>query len=370
MNLLEDLRREFGIAFVFIAHDLGVVRHFCDRVAVMYLGRVVEIGPRDAIYGAPQHPYTQALLSAVPDLGVVRGAPPKVRIRLVGDVPSPVDPPSGCRFRTRCWKAEDDLRHHEPPLVEKAPAQRGRVPLRRAPRRSRSSPRAAERWPRSTARAGGPHDGGPGGSRRRGTRAGGFPGRTPVVGCADGGLRGAARAPSRPPPEPPAEEPSTDEPSTAAPTGIDAYAPLQAESAPGQSGVQVQETGDAGGGQNVGWINNGDWLRFDEVNFGDTPPVRLTCGWRPTWPATAADVGDPARLAVAPSRSRRSSTSRTGGWQNWRTETTDMTPMTGVHTVFVTFGNDRPDDFLNVNYVRVRPLTGLRRRPAGSSWSG
>jgi oligopeptide/dipeptide ABC transporter ATP-binding protein len=123
MNLLEDLRKEFGIAFIFIAHDLGAVRHFCDRVAVMYLGRIVEIGERDAIYGAPRHPYTQALLSAVPDLGVVRGTPPKARIRLVGDVPSPINPPSGCRFRTRCWKAEDICASTEPPLRETAPGQ-------------------------------------------------------------------------------------------------------------------------------------------------------------------------------------------------------------------------------------------------------
>jgi oligopeptide/dipeptide ABC transporter ATP-binding protein len=122
MNLLEGLRQDLGIAFVFIAHDLGVVRHFCDKVAVMYLGKIVEMGEKDQIYSAPQHPYTQALLSAAPDLNVVRGVPPKERIRLVGDVPSPINPPSGCRFRTRCWKAQDICAQQEPPLERKSAA--------------------------------------------------------------------------------------------------------------------------------------------------------------------------------------------------------------------------------------------------------
>ena len=122
MNLLENLRKELGIAFVFIAHDLGVVRHFCDRVAVMYLGRVVEEGPRTLLYENPRHPYTQALLSAVPDVAVARGGPPRTRIRLAGDAPSPVDPPSGCRFRTRCWKAQSLCAEVDQPLTEKAPA--------------------------------------------------------------------------------------------------------------------------------------------------------------------------------------------------------------------------------------------------------
>ena len=122
MNLLEGLRQDLGIAFVFIAHDLGVVRHFCDKVAVMYLGKIVEMGAKDQIYSAPQHPYTQALLSAAPDLNVVRGVPPKERIRLVGDVPSPINPPSGCRFRTRCWKAQDICAQQEPPLERKSAA--------------------------------------------------------------------------------------------------------------------------------------------------------------------------------------------------------------------------------------------------------
>lgn len=119
MNLLAKLRDELDLSFVFVAHDLGVIRHFCDRVAVMYLGKIVEIGNKQEIYGAPQHPYTQALLSAAPDINVVKGAPPKERIRLIGDPPSPIDPPSGCHFRTRCWKAQDICATQEPPLESK-----------------------------------------------------------------------------------------------------------------------------------------------------------------------------------------------------------------------------------------------------------
>jgi len=122
MNLLTKLRKELDLSFIFIAHDLGVIRHFCDDVVVMYLGKIVEQGNKAQIYGAPQHPYTQALLSAAPDINVVRGVPPKERIRLVGDVPSPINPPSGCRFRTRCWKAQDICAAQEPPLEVKSTA--------------------------------------------------------------------------------------------------------------------------------------------------------------------------------------------------------------------------------------------------------
>ena len=125
INLLDDLQDELGLSYVIIAHDLAVVRHIADQVAVMYLGKIVEIADRDDIYASPRHPYTVALLSAVPvpePPGTAAGQKKRRgRITLEGDVPSPLAPPPACRFHTRCWKAQQICKTQEPPLAELAP---------------------------------------------------------------------------------------------------------------------------------------------------------------------------------------------------------------------------------------------------------
>jgi peptide/nickel transport system ATP-binding protein len=151
INLLDDLQNELGLSYVIIAHDLAVVRHIADQVAVMYLGKIVEIASRDDIYASPRHPYTVALLSAVPvpepaaaRTGSAAGETagpgtlsPRIRrerIRLTGDVPSPLNPPPGCRFHTRCWKAQDICQTIEPPLDELAPGHRAACHFPEPPR--------------------------------------------------------------------------------------------------------------------------------------------------------------------------------------------------------------------------------------------
>jgi oligopeptide transport system ATP-binding protein len=127
INLLERLQGEFGLSYVFIAHDLSIVRHISDRVGVMYLGRIVEIGRDAEIYDHPTHPYTQALLSAVP-VPDPEAREHRERIILFGDVPSPTNIPSGCRFRTRCWKAREKCEREVPPLAVPAEFRHGLGP--------------------------------------------------------------------------------------------------------------------------------------------------------------------------------------------------------------------------------------------------
>lgn len=139
MNLMEDLQAEFGMAYVFIAHDLAAVQHISDRVAVMYLGRVVEVADRVALYEAPQHPYSEALLSAVPvpDPVVERD---RRRILLPGDVPSPLHPPIGCNFSTRCPKVFDECHAIDPELMPTAVGHLAACLLHRQPIESVDQP--------------------------------------------------------------------------------------------------------------------------------------------------------------------------------------------------------------------------------------
>jgi peptide/nickel transport system ATP-binding protein len=122
INLMIDLQERFGLTYLFIAHDLAVVRHICDRVVVLYLGKVAEMAPAETLFAAPLHPYTRYLISAVPipDADAERG---RKRLPLTGEPPSAVDPPSGCRFRTRCPLAQPICASEPPPLVEHAPGQ-------------------------------------------------------------------------------------------------------------------------------------------------------------------------------------------------------------------------------------------------------
>ena len=123
VNLLEDLQDEFKMAYIFVAHDLSVVQHISDRVIVMYLGKVMEEADKVDLFTHPRHPYTKALLSAVPVADPIKGRK-RERIILQGDLPSPVNPPPGCVFNTRCWKAQDKCRTEIPALMQISPNHR------------------------------------------------------------------------------------------------------------------------------------------------------------------------------------------------------------------------------------------------------
>jgi hypothetical protein len=151
----------------------------------------------------------------------------------------------------------------------------------------------------------------------------------------------AAPAPSSAAPAPSSAAPAT-------PTGVDAYSPLQAEAASAAQGTQTENTTDTGGGQDVGWVNNGDQLRFDDINFGTTPPAKVSARV-----SSDSDNGGRMEIRVDSPDSEPVATvqvTKTGGWQNWQTVTAVCSPVKGVHTVFVTFANSAGDEFMNLNY--------------------
>jgi Carbohydrate binding module (family 6) len=171
---------------------------------------------------------------------------------------------------------------------------------------------------------------------------------TPASGSAVQPVASAAAPSAVPAPSSAAPEPASEAPTTTPPAGVDAYAALQAEAADAQQGTQTEDTTDTGGGKNVGWIAGGDWLRFDDVNFGDTPAGKLIA-------RVSSDSDDGGRMEIRvdtlsnpPVASLQ--VNDTGGWQDWATATTTMTPVSGVHTVFVTFAGDGDDEFMNLNY--------------------
>ena len=147
INLLDDLQDEFQLTYVFIAHDLGIVHHVSDRIAVMYLGVVVELGGSDDLFAHPIHPYTEALLSAIPAIETddADGVAPRERIVLEGEVPSPINPPAGCRFHPRCAYATEICRVERPPLK---PHGNGRFAACHHPLDEHHRERRSLKWPR------------------------------------------------------------------------------------------------------------------------------------------------------------------------------------------------------------------------------
>jgi hypothetical protein len=172
---------------------------------------------------------------------------------------------------------------------------------------------------------------------------------TPANGSASRPAASVA-APSSAAPQPSSTPPPSISaaPTPTTPAGVDAYAPLQAEAAAAQQGTQTEDTADVGGGKDVGWINNGDWLRFDDVSFGDTPATQLVARV-----SSQSDNGGRMEIRIDTPSNPPVATlqvNNTGGWQNWQTATAAVTPVTGLHTIFVTFADDAGDEFMNLNY--------------------